>query len=131
MIPPWVIAAAAVAAAAVGVASGAYFNGLRWEAKYANLERDHATATANAVTQARQEERDAQLKAAAIRDQPATVRVRCTAEPRAGVPGTGASAPVGDLPDGGTDRDYLPAMREFLAAAIANREMNDGGTTRD
>lgn len=131
MISPRATAVAAAAVVAVSVASGAYFNGLRWEAKYASLERDHATATANAVTRARQEERDAQIKAAAVRDQPATVRVRCTAEPRTGVPGAGAGTPVGDLPDGGTDRDYLPAMREFLAAAIANREMSDGGTTRD
>lgn len=121
----WIYAVVAAAAFAAGAASGAWINGNRWEAKYETLIADHATALTDAVEKARKEERDAAEIALSIRNQ-LVKRVRClTTSASPAVPGAGPDAGVGDLRGSPVDRDhdYGPALRELLAAAVANNAL--------
>lgn len=122
MLPPWIVAAAAVAAAAVGAASGAGLMKLVKDRELSDLRAAQATERLDAVTAARKDERDAQIRAAAVRDQ-RPLSVRCQSTGPAGVPGAGPGAPVGGVPDSRDSGDIGPALHAFLAAERANRRV--------
>lgn len=119
------VAAVALAAGAVGVASGAYINGKRWELKYTSREAVLLAEQLTAVENVRRSNREIKAAADAIRNAPVK-RVRCeTGAGADGVPGGGADAGVGGggyLP---ADRDYGPAMRECLILETQVRRMKN------
>lgn len=106
------VAAVALAAGAVGVASGAYFNGVRWESKYQKREIELLQAQQKADEVVKNAEE--QIRAAADRIARAPVkRVLCATSPPE-VPAGGSDATVGGGGPVPADRDYGPAMRECL-----------------
>ena len=108
------VAAVALAAGAVGVASGAWVNGKRWEAKYHEREAVLLAEQLTAVENVRRSNREIKAAADAIRNAPVR-RVRCEAGSGAdGLPGGGTDAGVGGGGPVPPDRDYGPAMRECL-----------------
>lgn len=123
IVPPWVAAAALGGAFAVGSALGAYGVKLWANAEIATIERDHAEEQAHAVTLARQEERDARIAAAAVLDQPRTVRVLCRTEPINAVPGAGGAVDGNPLPARGDEQDIAARVREVLAVDTHNRAL--------
>lgn len=115
------VAVAATVALAVGAASGAWLNGMRWEKRYQAREIELLAAQLAADTAARKATHEIQSAADAIRNAPVR-RVRCESAGPADVPGAAADPAVGDPAGVRTERDYGPALRELLAcAAQVNR----------
>jgi len=107
------VAAVALAAGAVGVAFGAYFNGMRWESKYQKREIELLQAQQKADEVVKNAEE--QIRAAADRIARAPVRrVLCATSPP-GVPASGHDAAVGGGGFVPPDRDHGPALQQCLA----------------
>lgn len=116
------VAAVAASALAAGLALGAGAQEWRWSARYSDLQADYATRLAAGYAAAVRVQRETEARALSVRSQPVR-RVRFCPDDGAGVPAARTGAGLGDLPGGGSGRDYGPALRELLAAAIANREL--------
>lgn len=106
------VAAVALAAGAVGVASGAYFNGVRWESKYQKREIELLQAQQRADEVVKNAEEQIRAAADSISRAPVK-RVLCATSPPE-VPASGHDATVGGGGPVPTDRDYGPALRECL-----------------
>jgi hypothetical protein len=120
MIPPWMLAAGAAIVAAAGAASGAWLTANVKDKEIAEIKAAHAAKMASGYEAALRLTNEAQLVANTVLAQPPK-RVRFCPEPTPGVPGTSAGPPVGGVPDSRIDRDYGPALLQFLAAERANR----------
>lgn len=113
MNPIPLISAAVVAGAfAVGVASGAWLNGVRWESKYQKREIELLQAQQKADEVVKNAEK--QISAAADRISRAPVKRVLCATSSPGVPEGGNDAAVGSGGPVPADRDYGPALRECL-----------------